>query len=105
MERSLFVNEVLKLDEELYRVLWISPDCQYGFWISLDSRNCLPERFEYGRLLQDLQDGNAETTEDPIKAFDGEVSENAKQRRDEWWEMLRPVLECEPDVYDRQKRG
>ena len=105
MEWNLFVNEVLKLDEQLYRVLWISPDCQYGFWISLDSRNCLPERFEYDRILQDLQDGNAETTEDPVKAFDGEVSESAKKRRDERWEMLRSVLECEPDVYDRQKRG
>ena len=105
MERNLFVNEVLKMDEQLYRVLWISPDRQYGYWISLGSEGRLPERFEYDRLLQAIQDGQAETAEDPVKAFDGEVPEGAKQKRDEWWEMLRPVLEREPEIYDRQKRG
>ena len=105
MERNLFVNEILKMDERLYRVLWISPDRQYGYWISLGRENRLPERFEYNRLSQALQDGQAETAEDPVKAFDGEVPESAKQKRDEWWGLLRPVLECEPEVYDRQKRG
>lgn len=105
MERNLYVNEVLKMDEQLYRVLWISSDCQYGYWISLSRENCLPERFEYDWLSRALQDGQVKTAEDPVKPFDGNVSERAKQKRDEWWEMLKPVLECEPEVYDRKKRG
>ena len=105
MELNLFVNEVLKMNERLYRILWISPDRQYGYWISLGRQNRLPERFEYDWLSQAIQDGQAETADDPIKAFEGEISESAKQKRDEWWEVLKPVLECEPDIYDRKKRG
>ena len=105
MERNLFVNEVLKMDEQLYRILWISSDRQYGYWISLGRQSRLPECFEYDRLSQAIQDGKAETADDPMKAFDGEAPESAKQKRDEWWKMLKPVLECEPDIYDRKKRG
>lgn len=105
MERNLFVNEVLNMDEQLYRILWISPDRKYGYWISLGRQSHLPECFEYDWLLQAIQDGQAETADDPIKAFDGEETESAKQKRDEWWKMLKPVLECEPDIYDRKKRG
>ena len=93
------------MDEQLYRILWISPDRKYGYWISLGRQSHLPECFEYDCLLQAIQDGQAETADDPIKAFDGEETESAKQKRDEWWKMLKPVLECEPDIYDRKKRG
>ena len=33
------------------------------------------------------------------------VSETAKEKRDEWWHILKPVLECEPDIYERRRRG
>ena len=56
MERNLFVNEVLKTDGQFYRVLWIAPDRQYGYWISLDRQNCIPERFEYDWLMQTVQE-------------------------------------------------
>ena len=105
MERNLFVNEVLKTDGQFYRVLWIAPDRQYGYWISLDRQNCIPERFEYDWLMQTVQEKMAEPAEDPVKTFDGEISEKAKQKRDEWWQMLKPVLECEPEVYERRERG
>lgn len=105
MEHNLFVNEVLNKDGQLYRVIWISTGRQYGYWIYLGRENRIPERFDYIELTQAMREGSVEAVEDPVKVFDGEISDNAKRKRDEWWNLLKPILECEPDIYERQKRG
>lgn len=77
MEHNLFVNEVLNMDGQLYRVLWISTGRQYGYWIYLGRQNRIPERFDYIELTQAMREGRVEAAEDPVKVFDGEISDNA----------------------------
>ena len=54
MERNIFVNEVLYCndEEQLYRVLWISPGQEYGYWIPVDGRmNGIPVKFDCKKVM------------------------------------------------------
>ena len=107
MERNIYVNEVIYIGEEeqLYRVLWISPTQEYGYWISMDKPNRVPVKYNCGKIAADLLDGAIAIVDDPIKIYDDNATEAARAKRDEWWRILKPVLECEPDIYDRKRRG
>ena len=41
MEHNIFINEVVHIEKEdqLYRVLWVSPEQEYGYWISLEKQS------------------------------------------------------------------
>lgn len=107
MEQNLYINQVVYAsnDEQLYRVLWVSPGQEYGYWISMEKQNRVPVKFIYREVAAGLSDGTITVTEDPVRINDGDVSADAREKRDEWWHILKPVLECEPDVYERRRRG
>ena len=102
----IFLNEVVAeiAQEKQYRVLWISPDLVYGYWISMDD-NKMPEKFEYNLLEEGLSSGRFEKKEE-ISSETGDIgiSESSKKRRDELWEALQSALTHEPDIYDRKRR-
>lgn len=102
----IFLNEVVAEieQEKQYRVLWISPDLVYGYWIRMDD-NKLPEKFEYNLLEEGLSSGRFEKKEEiSSKTSDIGISESSKKRRDELWEALQNALMHEPDIYDRKRR-
>ena len=107
MEHNIFINEVVHIEkeEQLYRVLWVSPEQEYGYWISLEKQSRVPDRFICPKMLEGISTGAITVVEDPVVISEGNVSETAKEKRDEWWHILKPVLECEPDIYERRRRG
>ena len=107
MEQNLYINQVVYAsnDEQLYRVLWVSPGQEYGYWISMEKQNRVPVKFICREVAAGLSDGTITVTEDPVRINDGDVSADAREKRDEWWHILKSVLECEPDVYERRRRG
>ena len=108
MERNIFVNEVLYCndEEQLYRVLWISPGQEYGYWIPVDGRmNGILVKFDCKKVVGGLADGIITSVDDPITFRDINMTAEAMKQRDEWWRILKPVLESEPDIYERKRRG
>lgn len=102
----IFLNEVVAEieQEKQYKVLWISPDLVYGYWIRMDD-NKLPEKFEYNLLEEGLSSGRFEKKEEiSSETSDIGISESSKKRRDELWEALQNALTHEPDIYDRKRR-
>lgn len=102
----IFLNEVVAEieQEKQYKVLWISPDLVYGYWIRMDD-NKLPEKFEYNLLEEGLSSGRFEKKEEiSSETSDISISESSKKRRDELWEALQNALTHEPDIYDRKRR-
>lgn len=107
MEQNISINEVVQAGQEkqLYRVLWVSSDQEYGYWISLEKQTRVPEKFICQEVIENISAGEAFAVEDPIRVYEGNMTESAKERRDEWWRILKPILECEPDIYERRRRG
>lgn len=106
MECIIFLNEVVAEieQEKRYRVLWVSHDLVYGYWISMDD-NKMPEKFEYSLLEEGLSSGRFEKKEEiSSETSDIDISESSKKRRDELWEALQSALTHEPDIYDRKCR-
>lgn len=106
MECIIFLNEVVAeiKQEKRYRVLWVSHDLVYGYWISMDD-NKMPEKFEYSLLEEGLSSGRFEKKkETSSETSDIDISESSKKRRDELWEALQSALTHEPDIYDRKRR-
>ncbi len=106
MECIIFLNEVVAEieQEKRYRVLWVSHDLVYGYWISMDD-NKMPEKFEYSLLEKGLSSGRFEKKEEiSSETSDIGISESSKKRRDELWEALQSALTHEPDIYDRKRR-
>lgn len=102
----IFLNEVVAEieQEKQYRILWISPDLVYGYWISMDD-NKMPEKFAYNLLEEGLSSGRFEKKEEiSSETSDIGISESSKKRRDELWEALQSALTHEPDIYDRNRR-
>lgn len=108
MEQNIFVNEVLYCCKEgqPYRILWISYGQEYGYWIPIDEKKSgVPVKFSCSEVAEGLRDGTVAVADDPIMVCGGDVTAEAKKQRDEWWKILQPVLECEPDIYERKRRG
>ena len=61
----IFLNEVVAEieQEKQYRILWISPDLIYGYWISMDD-NKMPEKCEYNLLEEGPSSGRFEKKEE-----------------------------------------
>ena len=101
MERNIFVNEVLYCndEEQLYRVLWISAGQEYGYWIPVDGKmNGVPVKFDCKKVAGGIADGIIISADDPITFRDINMTAEAMEQRDEWWRILKPVLESEPDI-------
>jgi hypothetical protein len=107
MEQNISINEVMQAGQEkqLYRVLWVSSDQEYGYWISLEKQTRVPEKFICQEVIENISVGEVVVVEDSIRVYERNVAESAKERRDEWWRILKPILECEPDIYERRRRG
>lgn len=106
MVGTLSVNQTLheKASGKDIRILYLSPDRSYLYWIDLDKKGGMPvkgnpEEFEES-LLQGTWQTVADTWTAPVTSSDKGLA-----RRDALWEALGPSLQAEPDIFEREKRG
>ena len=109
MEQEIYVNEVIRdvIHEKTYRVLWISAPISFIYWISLDTAERIPKRLDIAEIRAGLDSGDyvaVEETRIPLVAED-DLTDEEKMHRDRIWNMLKDVLEKEPDIYEAKPRA
>ena len=109
MEHEIYVNEVIRdvIHEKTYRVLWISAPISFIYWISLDTAERIPKRLDTAEIRAGLDSGDyvaVEETRIPLVAED-DLTDEEKMHRDRIWNMLKDVLEKEPDIYEAKPRA
>lgn len=106
MDKLVFRNQIF-LDREtgeLHRVLWISPDMQYVYWINMTSQSAMPTRVEI-RTIQEMMESETLEESDEISKFRTALTSMERKRRDRLWGLLKDALLDEPQIYDRHKRA
>ena len=106
MDKPVFRNQIFldKETEELHRVLWISPDMQYAYWINMTSQSAMPTRVEI-RTIQEMMESETLEESDEISKFRTALTSMERKRRDRLWGLLKDALLDEPQIYDRHKRA
>lgn len=91
------------------RVLWINNDRNQVVLINLNEDKPLPVIKELALLNEAITKGLAiKRTVDPfIKGLqtEEEIPSKYRQKRDKRWEIIRDIVNEEPDVYDKKLRG
>lgn len=107
MKPIINMNDILRdtFNETTYRVLWVSPNMQYGYWISMDGNNGMPSLFQYGDLRESVISGELVREEETEVQDASHASEKAIIQRDRIWSIFQKALESEPDIYERDKRA
>jgi hypothetical protein len=93
--------------QDLYRVLWLSENCETGYIFNVVSL-ALPVSVFCADLLNGLDNGvYSVETNDPyiIVSSEGELSGKERAMRDSVWYIMKAVVENEPNIYDRKMRG
>lgn len=109
MEQEIYVNEIIRdaIHEKTYRVLWISAPISFLYWISLDTAERIPKKLDAAEVRAGLESGDyvaVGEAEIPLVAED-DLTDEAKKHRDRIWNMLKGVLEKEPDIYEAKPRA
>lgn len=109
MEQEIYVNEIIRdaVHEKTYRVLWISAPISFLYWISLDTAERIPKKLDAAEVRAGLESGDyvaVGEAEIPLVAED-DLTDEAKKHRDRIWNMLKDVLEKEPDIYEAKPRA
>ena len=109
MEQEIYVNEIIRdaVHEKTYRVLWISAPISFLYWISLDTAERIPKKLDAAEVRAGLESGDYVSVgeaEIPLVAED-DLTNEAKKHRDRIWNMLKDVLEKEPDIYEAKPRA
>lgn len=109
MEQEIYVNEIIRdaAHEKTYRVLWISAPISFLYWISLDTAERIPKKLDAAEVRAGLESGDyvaVGEAEIPLMAED-DLTDEAKKHRDRIWNMLKDVLEKEPDIYEAKPRA
>lgn len=108
MEFRIIVNEVARDtdNENLYRILWVSPEAEYGYWIKMDGRNGMPSQFSCAELPEWGASERAVREELRETLYDMEdIPPKAIAQRERIWNALGRILQMEPEIYDRIRRG
>lgn len=105
MQNTICINEIylVKKTGESYRVLWLAPDLEYGYWISMGKGNKMPVYFECVEVQEGVQ--NNEICLIPESASVNMENTGNLGDYEERWNLFRPVLEREPDIYDKGTRS
>lgn len=113
---EISVNSIIEWSDEenkhlfLERVLWISPNLEYVVVTKIgEKKQQMPIWRTYSEIIEAL--GNPfvrKLSKEPfIKLLfpEQEYLQKHSIERDEAWEILEPVLQLEPQIYDRNYRG
>ena len=106
MDTPILINQVIHLVEKDldFRVLW---NLDPGFWICLTTKSNIPVRFSLPEVLSGIEKGIYTFIPD-IWLAGGNIhqpSTAAIQTKERIWNIIQPVVLCEPDVFISSKRS
>lgn len=104
----LYVNELLeeKNSQCFYRVLWIDPGNIVVYLIDVKSKNALPMVRRASDIVEDIINGEIlKHRDDPFKANGTGANETNLQYKDNAWNIIKDIVNKEPDIFVREKRG
>ncbi|GAA3923743.1 hypothetical protein GCM10022277_19440 [Litoribacillus peritrichatus] len=93
------LNEVLKVNEQRFRVLEFVED--HIVWIDIDDDSALPELITEQLLLDSIESELLERVDDPFQKLIFEVPEEgttARVKRDKNYQLIKPLIDS-PDFY------
>ena len=107
--KELSVNTVLKSaeSEQLYRVLWISPERTETYIFNMTTLE-MPNLVTYTELQKQVGDGVFSVVEsDPYLTIAADHELNGKERkvRDKIWEIMKDAVSDEPRIFTKNGRG
>lgn len=105
MGRTICINQIFydQEEDEQYRILWISPEAEFVYWIGLKSSSRIPKKVETAVLTSDLEGGRLIEYEESF-SYPKELTSQEKEQRDRIWKMMEKALLDEPGIYDRRGR-
>jgi putative transposase len=107
----LLRNDLLRYEDgdgRTVRVLWLRPDSAGAAIIDVLADQALPTIVQLDALIQDLQEGRARLLNpDPylVLAVESALLDGHKGIRDTAWGIIKELVEKEPDIYRRDRRG
>ena len=96
----IFLN---KETGERRRVLWISPDAGWIYWIGMDIGASMPESEETSAILEMLARGVLEESAE-TEELRFVLTPADEERRDRLWNLLKDALLDEPRIYEQRAR-
>lgn len=103
------VNEILKdvHGERIFRVLWIDSENVLLYVIDIYEPNAFPVARKVEELRDEIALGELiKVKEDPfLLLVAGEISDAQIEKRDKDWDIIRDIVDQEPDIYDPDRRG
>lgn len=113
--KSIYVNSIIEWcnDEKILlsieRVLWISPDLKEVVVIRIDEDKHLPFYRTFSEIKDALQTPYVKKiNKDPFSYLlqaDKEYLIKHRNKRDESWEILKEMVNLEPEIYNSNMRG
>lgn len=105
MGRTICINQIFydQEEDEQYRILWISPEAEFVYWIGLKSSSRIPKKVETAILTDYLEGGRLIEYEESF-SYPKELTSQEKEQRDRIWKMMEKALLDEPGIYDRRGR-
>lgn len=105
MGRTICINQIFydQEEDEQYRILWISPEAEFVYWIGLKSSSRIPKKVETAILTSYLEGGRLIEYEESF-SYPKELTSQEKEQRDRIWKMMEKALLDEPGIYDRRGR-
>lgn len=105
MGKAICINQIFydQEEDEQYRILWISPEAEFVYWIGLKSSSRIPKKVETAVLTSYLEGGRLIEYEESF-SYPKELTSQEKEQRDRIWKMMEKALLDEPGIYDRRGR-
>ena len=104
---ALTVNQVVldRTDNSSFRVLWIAPDREEAYWISLTNGRQVPVKLPLAAVEDGIKAGRYALVMDSFSKRDPHPGETAIQRRDQAWNLISGIVSQEPAVYRLHERS
>lgn len=95
------------ISNETFRILYLpSPPDNQGFWISLSSESNIPKAFAISETSELLNMGILEPVADTqVVVSDENLNTNSVIRRDRTWNLIKNIVQREPDIYMYSRRA
>jgi hypothetical protein len=105
MNHDIAINQVIRdRNDTLFRVIWVGTETLA--WICLSTSSNTPMLISIDHLTEGLDSGLYSFASYPdFKVPPLKNPEAAYARRDHNWDLIRDIVEQEPDVYDKKARA
>jgi hypothetical protein len=94
-------------DDAVYRILWLNEKDDILYLFNLETQ-VMPSAVRYSDIEKRIAENelHCEATDPYIKAMrEHEIPDNSKKARNQIWEIVSDLVLCEPDIYNKNKRG